>query len=352
MPSGFYTKSSSVTVDLDDVFKARANAKRADVNFKVGGVDISNRYEQTIDGTTDIIPFNTYFKVGGTDLRYLFQDIDYFAITPTPTPTMTPTLTATPTLTPTNTPSNTPTLTATPTRTSTPTPTPSPNLVTSVTFDPVTGGSYTIGNFQDVQVTANHYTPITAYQWYSWNGGSYVAMSGEIYPTFDLGYTTPPGTPSGNTYFYAVKLTNAAGVSGFFEWEIDAIPVPTPTPTRTPTPTPTPTPAPDVLPTYATFSPAAGGSYTAGNSLSITHTGNDGTDPVTLLWHYWNGSSYVSSGDTDSVHYLGADPYEGTPDDMGGGVWRYYYTLRLTNDAGSTNPQDDTNFGWYVDVQF
>lgn len=59
----------------------------------------------------------------------------------------------------------------------------------------------------------------------------------------------------------------------------------------------------------------------------------------------------MSSGDTGSAHSLGSGPYEGSPDDMGGGVFRYYYTIRLTNGAGSTNPQDDTNFGWYVDVQ-
>lgn len=127
----------------------------------------------------------------------------------------------------------------------------------------------------------------------------------------------------------------------------------------TTTTTTTTTTPPPTLPTYADFSPwansptrpAFGGTYNDGNSLSVTHTGNDGTNPVTLLWYYWNGSTYVSSGQTGTSYNIGSSPYDGTPDNMGGGVFRYYYTLRLTNGAGSTDPQDDTNFGWYVDVQ-
>jgi len=60
----------------------------------------------------------------------------------------------------------------------------------------------------------------------------------------------------------------------------------------------------------------------------------------------------VSSGDTAATHNLGNNPYEGTPDNLGGNLYRYYYTVALTNGAGTTNPQDDVNFGWYVDVQF
>ncbi len=133
---------------------------------------------------------------------------------------------------------------------------------------------------------------------------------------------------------------------------------PTPTPTETPTETPTPTPTLtaseplDVLPTYATFDSVSGLTYTAGDSLSVTHTGNDGTDPVTLLFYYWNGTGYVSSGDTGSTHQLGDNPYQGTPDDLTGGLFRYYYTLKLTNGAGSTDPDDEANFGWNVLIQF
>jgi hypothetical protein len=107
------------------------------------------------------------------------------------------------------------------------------------------------------------------------------------------------------------------------------------------------------IPTFASFDPASGGSYANGDSLSITHTGNDGNATITArLWYYWNGSTYISSGETGTVYSLGDGSYPGTPDDLGGDLYRYYYTIRLTNSVGSTDPQDDSNFGWYVDIQF
>lgn len=106
------------------------------------------------------------------------------------------------------------------------------------------------------------------------------------------------------------------------------------------------------LPTYASFSPSSGGTYNDGDSLSITHTGNDGNGAITAReWYYWNGSTYTSSGQTGTSYSLGTGPYPGTPDDMGGGVYRYYYTIKLTNGAGSTDPQNDGSFGWYMDIQ-
>lgn len=129
-------------------------------------------------------------------------------------------------------------------------------------------------------------------------------------------------------------------------------PTTTPNPTTTLAPTtPAPTtPAPDVLPTYATFSPSSGQTHNYGTSTSVSHTGNDGTNPVSRLWYYWNGSTYTSSGDTSSSHSLGSGPYQGTPDNLGGGLYRYYYTVRLTNGAGNTNPQNDASFGWYMNI--
>lgn len=62
------------TTDLDDLFLPRETTKRADVNFDVGGVDISNRYEKYTSGTKAI---TTGYKAGvtPTDLNNLFQNI-------------------------------------------------------------------------------------------------------------------------------------------------------------------------------------------------------------------------------------------------------------------------------------
>jgi hypothetical protein len=68
MASGLLTGG----VDLDSRFMARVNAKRADVGFKVGGVDVSNRWE-TIGSGTPIAA--TGFKAAGTDLASLFRNI-------------------------------------------------------------------------------------------------------------------------------------------------------------------------------------------------------------------------------------------------------------------------------------
>lgn len=152
-------------------------------------------------------------------------------------------------------------------------------------------------------------------------------------------YYTPTTTSSYNGYQYRCVISNTLNISGY------------PTINQT---TNAVTLTVNYLPTYATFSPSAGGTYSAGNSLSVTHTGNDGNPAVTARqWYYWNGASFVAaSGQTGTTYNIGSDPYDGTPDSMGGNVYRYYYTIRLTNSVGSTDPQDDTNFGWYVDVQF
>jgi hypothetical protein len=60
-------------VDLDTLFMARVNVKRADVGIKVVGVDISNRYE-AIGAATAIA--NVGFKSVGVDLATLFRDIN------------------------------------------------------------------------------------------------------------------------------------------------------------------------------------------------------------------------------------------------------------------------------------
>lgn len=331
MPSGFKTYSASVQVDLDDLFATRSGTARANTGFIVGSQDLADRYEQT--GGGDLIGFNVYYKSGSTDLASLFKSKTYAPTTPTPSPTPTLTPTPTPTLTP------TPTPTLTPTPTPTPTPTEVPYPVTAVTFTPSTGQYYNQGNYISVYVTAtNGSTPITGYRWYNWNGGAYVT-AGVTSQTYNIG-TSPAGTPddlgSYWTYYYAVEIQNAAGWSGTFEWEVNIYK--------------------NVLPTYATFSPSAGTSFNDGDTIIITHTGNDGYPSVTgRLWYYWNGSTYVSSGVTTTTYNVGngsgGTPYKGVPDDMGGGVNRYYYTIRLTNAAGNTDPQNETNFGTYYDVQ-
>lgn len=69
MASGFTVSGRG---DLDALFLARVNAKRADVGFQVAGVDISNRYEPIGAGTPIAA---TGFKSGGTDLASLFRNI-------------------------------------------------------------------------------------------------------------------------------------------------------------------------------------------------------------------------------------------------------------------------------------
>ncbi len=93
--------------DLASRFATRSSAKRADVGYKINGVDVSNYWEKTSGG--DQINYDTGFKSGGVDFRYLFRSSGYTPPTPTPAPTATPTPTPTP---------------AGPTATPTPTPTP------------------------------------------------------------------------------------------------------------------------------------------------------------------------------------------------------------------------------------
>lgn len=61
-------------VDLDTLFMARVNAKRADVGIlSNGGVDISNRFEPIGAGTPIA---NVNFKSVGVDIATLFRDIN------------------------------------------------------------------------------------------------------------------------------------------------------------------------------------------------------------------------------------------------------------------------------------
>ena len=63
-------------VDLDNIFAPRTSTKRADIQFLYNGVDLSNRYEPSIN-SADQISYNTGFQSNGTDLRYVFKDKNY-----------------------------------------------------------------------------------------------------------------------------------------------------------------------------------------------------------------------------------------------------------------------------------
>lgn len=69
-------------VDLDDIFKPRSTAARANVGFKVLGADLADRYEASAgNGSPDVdqIDYNTNYKSSGTDLRYYFKAISYIS---------------------------------------------------------------------------------------------------------------------------------------------------------------------------------------------------------------------------------------------------------------------------------
>ena len=92
MPSGYTTISSSVVVDLDDIFAplSPSTTPAENVNFRVGGGDLSDRYEPITTGGQQI-QFDVKYSNNGTDLRFIFADKSF-----TPTPTVTATVTPTP----------------------------------------------------------------------------------------------------------------------------------------------------------------------------------------------------------------------------------------------------------------
>jgi hypothetical protein len=69
---------AQVGVDLDSKFMARVSAKRADVGYQIGGVDISNRYEQIGTGTPIAA---TGYRSVGNDLAAYFRNINQPLVT-------------------------------------------------------------------------------------------------------------------------------------------------------------------------------------------------------------------------------------------------------------------------------
>ncbi len=120
MPSGYKVRINNVDTDLDDIFAARSSSPTANVNFNAQGSDLANRFEPITTANQEIA-FDVNYKKNGTDLRYIFADINFTA---TPTPTLTPSGTPTPTPTPSITSTQTPTPTKSQYPYSTPTPTP------------------------------------------------------------------------------------------------------------------------------------------------------------------------------------------------------------------------------------
>ena len=97
-------------------------------------------------------------------------------------------------------------------------------LVTSITFADASGGTYPLGTSLSINVSSHNGTAPVTYQWYYWNGTGYVT-TGTNSSTLSLGSSYPIGTPDNvgtnlNKYYYAVTLTNGAGTSAQFEWDV------------------------------------------------------------------------------------------------------------------------------------
>ena len=63
--------------DLDTIFSTTSPGGASATNFIVGTTDLNARYQVSSLGSTDQINFNTGFKSGSTDLRYIFRAASY-----------------------------------------------------------------------------------------------------------------------------------------------------------------------------------------------------------------------------------------------------------------------------------
>ena len=78
MATGFYAISASAELkDLDLLFKSRTSTARQVTGFKVGANDLSTLFEPVIGDESDIIGFDTRYRSGSLDLRYIFQNINF-----------------------------------------------------------------------------------------------------------------------------------------------------------------------------------------------------------------------------------------------------------------------------------
>lgn len=249
-----------------------------------------------------------------------------------------------------------------------------PDPITAVTFNPLTSGTYNAEDYKTVVVTQDDGAPATNYQWYSWNGSSYLALTGQNSNTYTIGTGYPYGTPDGDVYYFGVKLTNAAGTyptgeGVYFEW---AIIVPAPTVSITTNGTGTTDPAgptesvaynssfsitatPDVSTDFSTW--VADG-ISLGSPANTTQTFTMPANNVSLTAVFVEKSSdifaYVVPNGSGSIDI---SPTSDAP----GGKW--YYTTNVTFTAtpssgwsfdrfqldatniGSTNPSDPYGVG-------
>ena len=91
MPTGYTVKINGSDVDLDTIFAAKSpdTSPAANVNFTSNGSDLSSLFEPITTANQEI-NFDVNYKKNGTDLRYIFANIN---LTPTPTPTISSTVT-------------------------------------------------------------------------------------------------------------------------------------------------------------------------------------------------------------------------------------------------------------------
>lgn len=94
MPSN-YRVTVPTLADLDNIFLPRTTAARANVSYKVEGIDISDRYQpgKTTTPTgykvlvgSDYLDLSEFFAgaIKGIEYRQLFFDIDIYNVTPNP----------------------------------------------------------------------------------------------------------------------------------------------------------------------------------------------------------------------------------------------------------------------------
>jgi hypothetical protein len=296
-------------VDLDDIFVPLESSATSDVEYKVNGVDISQRYEPSTGG--DQLSFNTNLKHANVDLRYIFRAAEYIPPTSTPLPP-----------TPTPVPSS-PTYTPTPTPTFTPSPTPTPDPITCH-WDGDGEATINHGDAANIRVWFDTGEAPFTVEWYDGSLTLLATHTGVDYPYDD--YTAGVIGAGYYQYYAVVKNTyNSFGVnpSPHADFKLTVVaptPTPEPTPTDTPEPTPTDTPEPTDTPvptetpnlpvcysieiTYDSNGQAAmSGLYCDGSDASFDTGEGAGTEgDVAFTGCVQNGYSTIYGG-TNTIDY-------------------------------------------------